>query len=245
VIVSASTLLGLDGQPADLAGYGAITAETARHLAADPTGTWRRLLTDPNTGDLLDCGTGTYRPSMHLTDFLLARDSVCVFPSCNQPGYRCDIEHCVPHEQGGPTCPGNNGPACRRHHNCKTHGPWCYTINGDGTFTWTNDTGHSYTVRPPERWNRPGPDPTPTWQQRLVTERELAHRAQTAQREQAFHRWEKYVCARISRAQERGDHERLREAEHALQHGRLQRQRELSGNAAEPDPQRDTNDLPF
>jgi hypothetical protein len=39
VVVSASTLLGLDDEPAHLSGYGAVTAQTARQLAADPTGT--------------------------------------------------------------------------------------------------------------------------------------------------------------------------------------------------------------
>ena len=66
VLVSADTLLGLDEAPAELAGYGPITAETARRLAADASGTWRRLLTDPNTGQLLDVGARSYRPAQRL-----------------------------------------------------------------------------------------------------------------------------------------------------------------------------------
>ena len=62
VTVAASTLLGLDDQPGELAGHGPIPANLARHLAADPTGTWRRLLTDPATGHLLDYAHTTYRP---------------------------------------------------------------------------------------------------------------------------------------------------------------------------------------
>jgi len=62
VTVSADTLLGLNDQPAHLTGYGPITADTARRLAADSSGTWRRLLTDPNTGALLDIGEHRYRP---------------------------------------------------------------------------------------------------------------------------------------------------------------------------------------
>jgi hypothetical protein len=54
VVVSADTVLGLDHQPGHLTGYGPITAQTARRLAADQSGTWRRLLTDPDTGALLD-----------------------------------------------------------------------------------------------------------------------------------------------------------------------------------------------
>ena len=62
VTVSADTLLGLDDEPAHLTGYGPITAETARRLAADSSGTWRRLLIDPDTGALLDISEHRYRP---------------------------------------------------------------------------------------------------------------------------------------------------------------------------------------
>ncbi len=48
VTVALSTLLGRDEQPGELAGYGPICAELARDLAFDPTGTWRRLITDPH-----------------------------------------------------------------------------------------------------------------------------------------------------------------------------------------------------
>jgi len=62
VTVALSTLLGLDDQPADLDGHGPIPAAVARRLAADPTGTWRRLITEPGTGHLLEYGRTTYRP---------------------------------------------------------------------------------------------------------------------------------------------------------------------------------------
>src|SRR6266542_5750392 len=48
----ATMLMGLTEHSAELAGYGPIPAQVARELAAD--GTWRRLLTDPATGHLLD-----------------------------------------------------------------------------------------------------------------------------------------------------------------------------------------------
>ncbi len=52
VTVAATTLLGLDEEPGELAGYGPIPASMARRLAED--GTWRRILTDPVSGTLLD-----------------------------------------------------------------------------------------------------------------------------------------------------------------------------------------------
>src|SRR5947209_454787 len=90
VVVSADTLLNLNDQPAHLTGYGPITAGTARRLAADTSGSWRRLLTDPDTGALLDISAHRYRPAQRLRDYLSARDEVCVFPTCQQPGYRCE-----------------------------------------------------------------------------------------------------------------------------------------------------------
>src|SRR6201996_5663138 len=60
VTVALSTLLGGDEQPGELAGHGPIPASVARRIAADPTGTWRRLITDPHSGHLLDYGTTRY-----------------------------------------------------------------------------------------------------------------------------------------------------------------------------------------
>jgi hypothetical protein len=174
VTVALSTLLGLDDQPADLAGYGAITAEAARQLATDGSGAWRRLVTDPLTGNLLDYGRASYRPPQDLTDFVLARDGVCVFPTCNQPAYHCDLEHCRDWAHDGTTTPGNTAAVCRRHHACKHRTRWRYRITGEGT-TWTSPTGHAYTSRPPQRWNAPEPEPHENgdrrWGQRLRARR--------------------------------------------------------------------------
>jgi hypothetical protein len=153
VVVAADTLLNLDDEPAHLLGYGPITAETARRLAADESGSWRRLLTDPDTGHLLDISADRYRPGQRLRDFVDARDGVCAFPTCNQPGYRCEYEHVVPFEQGGRTCRCNGALACRRHNLCKAGTGWQYRRNSDGSFTWTDDTGHRRTGHPPQRWS--------------------------------------------------------------------------------------------
>jgi len=145
----------LDDQPAHLTGYGPITAHTARRLAADQSGTWRRLLTDPDTGALLDISPHRYRPAQRLKDYLAARDDVCVFPTCNQPGYLCEPDHTVPFDQGGPTTRQNLALTCRRHNNTKQTGTgWSYHHNPGGTFTWTTTTGHHYT----SPTNRPWPE---------------------------------------------------------------------------------------
>jgi hypothetical protein len=161
VTVAADTLLGLDDQPGHLTGYGPITAGTARRLAADESGTWRRLLTDPDTGALLDISAHRYRPPRRLWDYLTARDDVCAFPTCQQPGYRCEADHTVPFDQGGPTRRDNLALTCRRHNQAKTAGTgWHYRHNPDGTFTWTTATGHHYTGPATHLWNSNGDEMT-------------------------------------------------------------------------------------
>src|SRR3954451_2695 len=172
VVVSADTLLNLDDQPAQLTGYGPITAETARRLAAEQSGTWRRLLTDPDTGALLDISTDRYKPAQRLRDYVAARDDVCAFPTCNQPGYRCEYEHTTPYSKGGSTCRCNGALACRRHNQCKLDTGWNYARNSDGSFTWTTSTAHHHPSTPTIQWSRkktvippPEPAPPPTMQE--------------------------------------------------------------------------------
>jgi hypothetical protein len=159
VTVAASTLLGLDQQPGELAGHGPIPASAARRIAADPTGTWRRLLTDPGSGQLLDYGRTTYRPPRDLADFVIARDQTCTFPGCVRRGQRCDIDHETPFDAGGSTSPQNLAALCRRHHRAKHETGWRVRRSPHtGTSHWTAPTGHSYKSRPPDL---SGTDPPP------------------------------------------------------------------------------------
>lgn len=107
VTVAATTLLGVDDRPGELAGCGPIPAEVARQLAADPDASWRRILTDPASGVLLDYGTTVYRPPPALARHVRARDQVCAFPGCRQPAVRCDLDHRTPYPHG-PTCADNS-----------------------------------------------------------------------------------------------------------------------------------------
>jgi hypothetical protein len=138
------TLLGLNENPGILAGYGEIPASTARLLATDAK--WRRFITDPVTGNLLDYGRTSYEPPQALIDFVVARDRRCRFPGCRQPARVCDIDHAVPWEEGGRTSKENLGLLCRRHHRMKTHGGWKLTSYEDGSCEWTSPEGRNYRV---------------------------------------------------------------------------------------------------
>jgi hypothetical protein len=144
VTIDLPTLLGLAENPGQLSGYGAIPASVARELASDAT--WKRLITDPQTGNLLDYGREKYEPPQALVDFLLARDRTCRFPGCRQPASRSDIDHAQSWESGGETKPENLGLLCRRHHRLKTHGRWALVSNSDGSCEWTSPVGKKYFV---------------------------------------------------------------------------------------------------
>jgi hypothetical protein len=150
VTVALSTLVGVDEQPGELAGHGPIPATLARRLAADETGTWRRLVTDPLTGALLDYARSTYRPPKDLAEFVIARDQTCTFPGCNRRAQRCELDHRIPYHSGGSTNPENLAALCKRHHTAKHQADWTPHRGPDGRHTWTSPTSHHYHSRPPD-----------------------------------------------------------------------------------------------
>jgi len=97
------------------------------------------------------------------------RDHTCRAPFCVRRAERCDLDHAVPHSQGGPTCPCQLVPLCRRHHRAKTHSRWRYTIVEPGTYLWTGPHDRHWLVDhigtralDPARRLDPDPDP-PDW----------------------------------------------------------------------------------
>ncbi|MFD7025786.1 HNH endonuclease signature motif containing protein, partial [Promicromonospora sukumoe] len=160
VTVPASVLLGLDDAPAELDGFGPVPADVARLLADDAT--WRRLVTDPVTGVLVDYSSQAYTPGKVLRAAVEARDGTCTFIGCDTPATTCDLDHVEPFDHQwreragaavknvpGQTNAGNLHALCRRHHLLKTHAGW--GIERDpvtGITTWTTPTGRTHT-RPP------------------------------------------------------------------------------------------------
>ena len=149
------TLLGLRDDPGELAGYGPITAQHLRELAADAD--WQRFLTAPDTGALIAIGTTTYRPNQALRAFMTGAQPTCDFPGCPIPATHTDAEHTVAHDHGGPTDEHNLRPRCRRHHRCKTHANWTVEQLPDDTTKWTAPSG-SYRIITPHQLAGDEPD---------------------------------------------------------------------------------------
>ena len=113
----------------------AVPALTAWALAAG--GTWRRLVTDPASGTIVDVGRTRYRPPAGLADLVRARDRACVFPTCQTPAERCDIDHLTAWSQGGTTSLDNLVVLCEAHHRLKHTPGWALTRDqASGTLSW-------------------------------------------------------------------------------------------------------------
>jgi hypothetical protein len=89
-----------------------------------------------------------YVPPPRIREYVAARDQTCRGPHCGQPAWRGDLDHTVPYDQGGPTCPCDLGAVCRRHHRLKQRAGWSLVQPSPGTFQWTTPAGRTYTTRP-------------------------------------------------------------------------------------------------
>jgi hypothetical protein len=157
VTVPITMLLGLDQAPGELRGYGSIPAALAREIAA--RGTWRRLLTDPESGTLLDHGRTTYTPPAGLADHIRARDAECRSPICRRTATEADLDHTIAWNDGGTTSEHNLHARCRHDHRLKTHAPdWTVIQSPDGTITYITPTRHRYTSQPHDYRSDPQPD---------------------------------------------------------------------------------------
>ena len=104
-----------------------------------------------------------YRPSPAQRRFARTRDRTCRHPGCRNSAGRADLDHVVPHAEGGPTECANLCCLCRRHHRLKTHAPgWRFTMTADGTLTVRTPSGITRATRPPGlRIPEPDDDPPP------------------------------------------------------------------------------------
>lgn len=119
VVTAASTDAVTAGQSgAHLQGYGPIsTLDALRIAAAAPS--WKRILTDPDTGVVTQYGRSTYSVPTGLRQLLAARDQTCRFPGCRRQASTCDIDHTLAWEHGGGTDAVNLAHLCRHHHSIK------------------------------------------------------------------------------------------------------------------------------
>ncbi|MBB3042960.1 HNH endonuclease [Nocardioides soli] len=152
--VSDHTLLADGHEPAWLTGYGPLTADHARHLAATALAqaqtaqmaqmALRRLYVAPETGTLVAMETRARAFPKALGLFLDLRDQTCRTPWCNAPVRHHD--HITDHADGGPTSAINGQGLCEQcNHTKQAPGWWARPLAGppdQHTVETTLPTGH-------------------------------------------------------------------------------------------------------
>ena len=144
VLIDAATLFGTDDTPAELNGYGPISAGAARRLARQALH-WTALVKDSSSGEILAVGRRRKVPA-GLRRWLQARDGTCRFPGCRVSTARTQIDHTIPWSHGGETEHGNLGSLCPKHHRLKTMGLWKAQQPEPGKLEWMSPLGHRYST---------------------------------------------------------------------------------------------------
>ncbi len=146
--VDLDTLAGLADHPGELAGYGPVISDIARQVADDQQRCeWRYTVVDTQTGQAIQTGTTRRRPDASQRRTIESRDVRCVFPGCRMPSSECDLDHCIPWSQGGPTTVRHLAPLCRHDHiTVKHRAGWTYRRLPNGDYQWTSRLGHTYTT---------------------------------------------------------------------------------------------------
>ena len=105
---------------------------------------------EPSRSPAATTGTTPARhdPGDRLRHLIHIRDGECTWPPCRRAARRCDFEHAIPWETGGPTCACNAGARCRHHHHQKQAQGWSLTQPLPGYHTWTTPAGRRYTTGP-------------------------------------------------------------------------------------------------
>jgi len=132
-------------------------AAVAREQAEAAT-LWRRAVTDPVDGHLLDYGREQYLPEK-LRDYVLARD-LCQVPGCTtRAASRLQMDHAIPFPDGD-TSAANCGGLCVNHHQQKTARLADLTdTDNDGSGIWITAWGQRITI-PPRPFLHDPADPT-------------------------------------------------------------------------------------
>jgi hypothetical protein len=131
-----------------VAGELARVENTRSFVAPDQVASWcglpgTRVVVRPVIDLTGHVHTDAVEVSDRLRDQIVVQHHTCVFPRCTRPARRCDCDHLVPRNKGGPGCACNIAPLCRRHHRLKTHGGWTYRLIDPTSFVWTSPHGYT------------------------------------------------------------------------------------------------------
>jgi len=133
---------------AHLVGHGPIDPLTAKQAFLDAPA-FRRVITDPVRGIVLDMDRRSYRPTKAQRDWLILQHGTCARDGCTRLALDADLDHEQQWARGGPTDTGNLRPLCpadhTRRHRTRIH----YQSRDNRTVQVTSPTGFHTTDPPP------------------------------------------------------------------------------------------------
>ncbi len=159
VVTASHSLLDRRNAPVEISGYGFVDSSLATKFAALSHRAWTMIGQD-TTGQIL--GTGTYKPTAALKNYIKTRDRHCRFPGCVTNAEACEIDHTHEYGFGGTTTPENLGLLCPTHHFLKhpdlpDHIRWSVTQIREGPFQWISPLMQKYLVAPSRPPGKPQP----------------------------------------------------------------------------------------
>jgi len=154
--VPIGTALGVTEHGAFLEGHGPVPGAIAREILNDPRSVWKKVITDPASGAVLDVGRTTRRPPAAVKDLVRARDREGGMPHCHRPAHHSQLDHTQRWRDNGTTSVGNLHALCQ-HDNLLREKPGWDVAYDDATAetTITTPAGHTFCHRP-EPLIRPG-----------------------------------------------------------------------------------------
>lgn len=144
--VDLATYLGMNSDPALLAGHGPVPASVAQRIISGPDTTLRRIITDPLTGQALELGKTSFRLTADAEEFIRVRDRECRQPGCTRAAQSCSVEPtpATPGKDGKPGITDELVTYCPRHRKLKNRPEWGYQVQPEGTLVVTTPTGDAH-----------------------------------------------------------------------------------------------------
>jgi hypothetical protein len=135
-------------EQARIVGHDTIDPLTAKQLFLDAKA-FRRVITDPVSGVVVDMDRRTYRPTRAQRDWLVLQHGTCARDGCSRLALDADIDHEVEWAAGGRTDLARLRPLCPADHHRRHNSRIRYRSRSDGSVEVATPTGFTSSEPPP------------------------------------------------------------------------------------------------
>lgn len=135
-------------ESASIVGGDTIDPLTAKQLFLDARG-FRRVITDPVKGVVVDMDRRTYRPTRAQRDWLALHHGTCSRDGCTRLAVDADLDHDRPWARGGTTDLTQLRPLCPRDHTIRHRTRVRYRTRPDRSVQVISPTGYTSSAPPP------------------------------------------------------------------------------------------------